>query len=105
MREYYTEAYYARQLKAKVNNQINTNQSYGNSRTIHPPHLCNFLFLLLSVEISIFWLRYFSELFQNKSKYKSNGNEGIIKISWNPIEAPRFAFKCGFNPFRGRPKY
>ena len=38
MREYYTEAYYASQLNSKVNNEINTIQSYGNSRTIHPPH-------------------------------------------------------------------
>ena len=37
MREYYTEAYYASQLKSKVNNQIDKNQSYGNSHTIHPP--------------------------------------------------------------------
>ena len=37
MREYYTEAYYARQLKANVNYQINKNQSYGNSHTILPP--------------------------------------------------------------------
>ena len=37
MREYYTEAYYASQLNSKVNNEINTIQSYGNSRTILPP--------------------------------------------------------------------
>ena len=30
--------YYARQLKANVNYQIDKNQSNGNSHTIHPPH-------------------------------------------------------------------
>ena len=37
MREYYTEAYYARILNSNVNDQTNNNQSYGNSQRIHPP--------------------------------------------------------------------
>ena len=39
MREYYTEAYYARILNPNKNYQTNTNQSYGNSQRIHPPHM------------------------------------------------------------------
>ena len=38
MREYYTEAYYARILNSNVNYKTNKNQSYGNSQRIHPPH-------------------------------------------------------------------
>ena len=37
MREYYTEAYYARILNSNVNYQTNKNLSYGSSQRIHPP--------------------------------------------------------------------
>ena len=37
MREYYTEAYYARILNSNVNYKTNKNQSYGNAQSIHPP--------------------------------------------------------------------
>ena len=39
MREYYTEAYYARVLNSNINYKANKDQSDGNAQRIHPPQM------------------------------------------------------------------